>query len=321
MLFFFSCLSSKNTLDTGFPDAPQDSAETNTNIEDTSFIEPTQEPTQEQSSFVLSILVQESIYGGLSFFTNLPQYESDCIQNEALNTPCGDEDHDGLTDAWETLLLEHMRPLLRLDEDEDFLTDPTGHFTQLGRVALHGEEVDVYILLGWSKDYGRCGVSSHNGDSERVVIRLAPNNSDLVFQKVYTSAHEGTLVDAGKVWEQESLHELTIETDQQTGQAYWVVYPSEDKHASYGSIAACEASIIPCIEEDCAPDNVPNPQDFDLRGDIVNAGEESFPFLTELSSIGFPGDQAWLDQDFCGGLGGNTCSSPVRDKLLNNPFD
>ena len=321
MIFFLSCLSTKNSIDSGLFDASQDSADTASSVEDSALVEPSQEPSQESSAFVLSLLVEGSPYGGLSFFSNLPRYQSDCIQSTAINTPCGDEDQDGLTDAWEVLILESMRPVLRLDEDEDFLTDPTAHFAHIGRVFPQGDYIDVYIVLGWSKDYGRCGVSAHNGDSERVVIRLVPDAAHMRFQKVYTAAHEGELTDAGKVWEEETLTELTVETDLQTGQAYWVVYPSEDKHATYGSIAACEASLIPCIEEDCAPDNVPNPQDFDIRGEIVHAGEESFPFITELSVIGFPGDEAWEEQDFCGGLGGDSCSSPIREKLLINPFD
>jgi hypothetical protein len=32
------------------------------------------------------------------------------------------------------------------------------------------------------------------------------------------------------------------------------------------------------------------------------------------------GDSAWAEQNFCGGLGGTECSSPVRDKRIADPF-
>ena len=44
------------------------------------------------------------------------------------------------------------------------------------------------------------------------------------------------------------------------------------------------------------------------------------PLTSFLTAIGFPGDDAWAMQDFCGGLGGTGCSSAVRDKLLVDPF-
>ena len=100
-----------------------------------------------------------------------------------------------------------------------------------------------------------------------------------------------------------------------------MVYPSADKHATYATIAICEGvSVVPCFDEDCAPDGVNDPSKFDRLPPFVNAGEETAPLVSDLTAIGFPGDDAWADQDFCGGLGGATCSAPVRDKLLNDPF-
>lgn len=80
------------------------------------------------------------------------------------------------------------------------------------------------------------------------------------------------------------------------------------------------ASFIPCLDEDCGPDGVDDPTLFDILPPFVNAGEEAAPRVTELSALGFPGEQAWAAQDLCGGLGGTGCSSPVREKLLVDPF-
>jgi hypothetical protein len=100
-----------------------------------------------------------------------------------------------------------------------------------------------------------------------------------------------------------------------------VVFPSQDKHATYVSIDVCEnISPVPCLDEDCGPDGVANPSEYDLLPPFVNAGEEAHPRVTDLTMIGFPGDSAWADQDFCGGLGGGGCSSAVREKLLSDPF-
>ena len=88
---------------------------------------------------------------------------------------------------------------------------------------------------------------------------------------------------------------------------------------------ACEtASFVPCVEEDCAPDGV-DPAElpaYTVVAPVANAGEELAPRLTDLAPVGFPGDDAWAAQDFCGGLGAGLfgCSAPVRDKLLVDPF-
>ncbi|MCB9751059.1 MAG: hypothetical protein H6713_13805 [Myxococcales bacterium] len=59
---------------------------------------------------------------------------------------------------------------------------------------------------------------------------------------------------------------------------------------------------------------------YDLLPASHNAGEQRSPRLTALDELGFPGEDAWADQPFCGGLGGRTCASSVREKLLLDPF-
>lgn len=263
---------------------------------------------------------------------NRPWDVSTCIARASIYTPvldCADLDQDMIVDDWENTMLSYLHPVLILDEQEPFLQDSTGHFAQIARVVYaptNAMRVDIYIVLAWSKDYGRCGLTAHNGDSERIVLRLMldsnqPDNYIWTLESLYTAAHEGEVTDAGHIWSGTDMAQLTYQTDAATNYPRLSVFPSEGKHATFGSIAACEnVSFIPCLDEDCAPDNVSNPADWYLLSDVYNAGEQDFPILNDLTSVGFAGDFAWDGSHFCGGLGGTGCSSPILEKLLNSPF-
>lgn len=260
----------------------------------------------------------------LAFACNIPGGLAEC---EAIaGAPCEDADLDGLTDAWEDLLLAGMRPLRRFDEGEMLLGDPAAAMGDVGRVVAVGDHVRVYVMLGYHLDYGSCGFTGHNGDSERVVLDLVADPEGGVGGAVvvgaYTAAHENTPTDHGMVFTGAALGDLVFTVDAETGDPRWVVYPSRNKHATYATVEICEnISPIPCLDEDCAPDDVDDPAMFDVLPEkFVNAGEEAAPRVTELSVVGFPGDEAWAMQDFCGGLGGSGCSAPVREKLLADPF-
>lgn len=243
--------------------------------------------------------------------TNQPAKVTDCTVQD-----CTDDDQDGLTDAWEQLALEAFHPLRILDEDEPALTDDTAVLADVGRVFLATDgQVRVFVMLGWSRDYGRCGVSAHNGDSERVALDVRLEGSRAVVQQVYTAAHEGTAIDHGTLVK--DLSTLTV-----TAEPRWAVFPSEGKHATYPSVAICEGvSFVPCVDEDCAPDGVSDPTDYEVLPPVFNAGEPAHPLLTDLDSVGYPGDHAWSEQRFCGGLSReDSCSSPVAEKLLTDPF-
>jgi hypothetical protein len=224
--------------------------------------------------------------GRLAFVCNIPSAKAGC--DELAAAVCEDVDEDGLTDGWEDALLAAMRPLRRFDEAEMLLADATAVMGDVGRVAAVGEHFRVYVMLGYHLDYGSCGVSGHNGDSERVVLDLVRDPEGgaggTIMAGAYTAAHEGTVND-------------------------------------HGMVEICEnISLIPCLDEDCAPDDVDDLALFDVLPPWINAGEEAAPRATELSVVGFPGEQAWVEQDFCGGLGGTGCSSPVRTKLTVDPF-
>lgn len=264
--------------------------------------------------------------GRLAFHSNLPPSVTDCLALPQADPPCDDLDGDALVDAWEDAALDRLRPLRRFDEAESALSDPAAVFADVGRVfeAADGS-IRMMVMLGYSYDYGSCGFTSHNGDSERVVLDLVALPSEgaggIVMRRAYTAAHEGAPTDNGRVFAEDELDLLVVSPDPRTGQPRWTVFPSADKHATYGNVEICEGiSAIPCLDEDCGPDGVEDPSAFDLLPVVANAGELEAPRLTDLGPLGFPGDDAWADQDFCGGLGGTGCSSSVRSKLLVDPF-
>lgn len=256
--------------------------------------------------------------GVLEVSTDLPARAEDCAER------CDDLDQDGLVDAWEDAVLSAVRPRLVFDEAESLFGDPSAVVAHVARVAPIGRTpfaVQVYITILYSRDYGSCAdLSAHNGDSERVVLRLTGAPQRLILERAYTAAHEGTITDHSQRFSDADL--ALLRYDESDGEPRWLVYPSQDKHATYGNVEICEAtSPLPCFDEDCNPDGVDNTADFALDAAIVNAGEPDAPLVTDLSALGFPGEDAWADQAFCGGLDRNIgCPGSVARKLTENPF-
>ncbi len=257
--------------------------------------------------------------GQLALRSPGPTWTDDC-------DGCEDRDADGLVDAWEALVLDRFRPLLRFDEREQLLEDPGAVLRFVGRVAPLGDRVRVFLTIAYSRDYGACvGISAHDGDSERVAIDLRPEGrGDAVMVGAYTAAHEFTAFDHSRRYVGDEMAALRFTEDDAPR---WLVFPARDKHGTYANIEICETvSPIPCVDEDCAPDGVGESVEalarFDRLPAVYNAGEDDARLLDDLGPIGFPGERAWGEQRFCGGRGrGDGCSSPVREKLLLDPFD
>jgi hypothetical protein len=259
--------------------------------------------------------------GTLHLRSNLPREVSACA--DVPGAPCDDQDGDGINDAWEDAVLSRMRPHVRLDEAEQLVDDPSFTTGVVGRVAPVGSNIHAYMMLGYQRDFGKCGgISAHNGDSERVALDLEPVDlGDARVVQAYTAAHENTISDHGMVFGGTELAALVHETDADHGEPRWVVFASVDKHASYGNAEICEGILpLPCQDEDCHAASVSNPTLYTLRMPYVNAGEPDAPLVTDLGPFGFDGEDAWAEQDFCGGLGGIGCAAPVRDKLVDDPF-
>lgn len=266
----------------------------------------------------------ELVKGVLAFGCNLPRMLAACAEIEGA--PCDDVDGDGLTDAWEDLALDRLRPLRRLDEGEMLLDDPAVILGDVGRVFAVADHIRVFMMLGYSLDYGSCGgISGHNGDSEHVALDLVdwPDGGagGVMVTAAYTAAHEGTATDASRLFGTDELNLLVFDADPTYGEPRWIVFPSRNKHGTYASIDICEnISMVPCLDEDCGPDGVEDPAAFDVLPAFVNAGEPESPRVTALDELGFVGDDAWADQDFCGGQERTGCTAPVHEKLTIDPF-
>ena len=235
---------------------------------------------------------------------------------------CDDVDQDGLVDAWEDLVLRRLRPRMTFDESEQLMDDEGAVLFGVGRVTPADDgNVRVFLMTGYSSDYGRCGVAAHDGDSERVAFDLEVSGSDAHVVATYTAAHEGELNDHSAVFRESELAEASF-VDGEHGPR-WQVFASDGKHAAYQTVQLCEdAEWVVCLEEDCAPDGVEDTERFDRLPPVVNVGEPDAPRMSGLEAIGFADEDAWAEQEFCGGLGrGSGCSSAVREKLVEDPFD
>jgi hypothetical protein len=267
-------------------------------------------------------VVTPILTGGLRVETFTPLTTTNC-------PTCPDVDADGLNDTFEDRVLRALRPVLMLHPDEPALDDDSV-LALVGRVSIASENplvILVTVMIGWSEDYGSCGFTAHHGDSERFAMLLAPVGdieatalATVDVTALYTAAHEGTLTDSGRIFTGSTLlADITVVDDD--GHPRFALFPSLKKHATYGNQTLCEGAFaLPCLKETCTTllegvGTVPP---------IVNAGEEAAERVGALDDIGFPGEHAWLDQRFCGGrgdgLGSGGCSSPVRAKLLVDPF-
>jgi hypothetical protein len=263
-------------------------------------------------------VVEQLPDGSLAVSEIGPALVVDCVADAG---GCEDVDDDGLVDAWEDLLLDALRPIVRLAPEEPLLDDSAFVLALVGRVfpvSTAPLVVRAFVMIGYSEDYGSCGLTAHPGDSERIAVELAALDDDTIaITRYYTAAHEGTVTDHGRVYEGAALAGELVHEPDANGQLRVVLWPSERKHATYGNPTLCEeAFLLPCLAETCASlvdgaDRVPS---------VVNAGEDDARRTDALDDLGFVGDSAWGEQDFCGGLGGVGCSAPVRDKLVNDPF-
>ncbi len=320
LLLLLSC--QPTPADTG---PPAETSQTEAPSADTAaHLEDTRQPADTREPFVLEAWTADAS-PGLQLYINLPPAPEDCLR--LRDAPCDDLDSDGLVDAWEGVVLERLRPLVVLDEDEPMLESTDGLLIHIARIwPVTAKSVRVMIVLAYSEDYGRCGLTAHHGDSERVALTLSLQDGSAWVTEAYTAAHEGELTDQSTLYTLDDLDQLETTADPATGEPRWLVYASEGKHATFASAEHCEeASIIPCLEKDCAPDGVSDKARYSiLSAHALNAGEESHPLADDLAEFGMPGEHIWLDQTFCGGLGRANeadCSSGLLEKMRSDPME
>jgi hypothetical protein len=255
--------------------------------------------------------------------TDLPRQRNGCVGGEGRGELCEDRDHDGLLDTWEEMVLDRVRPIVRIGGDEDLLFDPGAMVGSVGRVAMVDDDtVLVIIVLAYSRDYGRCSFTEHAGDTERVALRLRPlDGGSVEIVETYTAAHEYTTVGSSA---RHVVDELTFADDPRNGQPRWRVFSAEGKHATYVTPAACDAhAAAMCLAEGCPGDRWA--PELELLIPVVNAGEEDaeMSVLEDAWTWPFIGSYPWDGREFCGDResSGVTCSPSLRSKLRADPFE
>jgi hypothetical protein len=183
----------------------------------------------------------------------------------------GDFDGDSLDDDFEQALLEKFRPTLLLSAGEcdgmpaEFTPGSVApraarkNGTLYGRAFPRGSDVELHYFHRWARDCGRGG---HALDVEHVSALVRGDGTDASTWRAaywHAAAHQDTVCDAAHGARAAALGAAD------RGALVWV---SEGKHASYLSIAACNAG---CGSDRCAGVVLMPP------GALINLGEKGRP--------------------------------------------
>ena len=295
----------------------------------------TSAPRWEHSDYVSDVVTRGDY---IELRSTLPWDVDACIAMVNRPQDCTDDDGDGLVDLWEELALHRLRPVVHLHPNDRLFNDSDGLVAALGRIAPApgGERIRMFLALAYSRDYGSCTFTAHAGDSERIVLDLQPEERSWGFTVrvagIYTAAHEGERVDSSTLLRDATLGDVEVVADGWAHNARWAVYASKNKHATYLSERACKnASSLPCVREGCAATTRIG-HDSSLLFSVHNAGEPNRPLTTApghnspaarmlpgWSREGFT--YTWSEERFCGGTMSSACSSSLRGKLLDDPFE
>jgi hypothetical protein len=227
------------------------------------------------------------------------------------------------------LAIARLNPLVELDEDENWLNqrsiDKVVNFTTVSPFSNDVSEQDYLVIVfgtTWARDYGRDPIpfadiwnanvaKRHNGDIEKVAEAWAivtPTRAELRF--VYTSAHDGptkhsavwhatgTTCNTGEVIAYPPSQTICASPQFENGRLK--VAASEDKHAYYPTVAACEeVRLFGKIGEDCGE----GPTEI---FPAYNLGETGYLLLDQDIGFLFPGERlsgpSWYSGgEFCGG--------------------
>jgi hypothetical protein len=227
-----------------------------------------------------------------------------------------DGDGDGLDDALEDTVAANFFPYVWFDSGEDCTTPATetNPGTALARVRSHpGDPTKIaitYVVL-YAEDCGDWFGGAHHGDVEPFTLTLAPNDGcahGFGAFAVKTISHEGTAfehVDQVMLGNACDWGKLAGGSPQVAR-----VYSAENKHGNYATDESCDDGALG--QDNCSESFL---RDFT----VTNVGEDAARRVDELSGQQFPGEFAWTEQPFSGGLGADGGDAgTVRSKLLDD---
>jgi hypothetical protein len=231
-----------------------------------------------------------------------------------------DNDGDSVDDGLEDLLAAQFFPWVWYDSGENAgCTNPAttagNPGTALARVRPHpadASKIAIQYVILYQRDCGDFGgFSAHAGDVEAFSVALAPNPACPYGYGAFslkTVAHEGQI---GEHTDQRLLGNSCTWGRAAGGSPYVArIYASENKHGNYASDSSCDSSLGGL--ENCS-------ESFTLPYNVFNIGEDNARRIDELSGYQFPGEYAWSDVPFRGGLGnGLGDAGTVRAKMLND---
>jgi hypothetical protein len=263
-----------------------------------------------------------------------------------------DPDNDGVLQEFENLAIARRNPFIELDEDEDWLDhrtiDKVVNFSTVSPFTNVGSGQSYLVIVfgtTWARDYGRDPIpladlwnaniaKRHNGDIEKVAEAweiITPTRAELRF--VYTSAHDsptkhsavwhatGTTCNTGEVIAHPPSQTICASPQFLNGRLK--VVASEDKHAYYPTVAACEeVRLFGLIGEDCGGGPIE-------MFPAYNIGEKDHLLLDQDIGFLFPGERlsgpSWYSgEEFCGGntstfLTNMPCSGSIAGTLDGIP--
>lgn len=196
-----------------------------------------------------------------------------------------DLDHDGLDDAYETVVARDYLPYLSVSPDDGCPLDGL-----VARVRRHpGDPTKLLIVYSHLFEHD-CGLTGHVGDNEAFGIAIDPARPapDGILA-IRTASHQNTPC--------ERVSECsTCPGDGRpacdrvsSGGAQWpVLYASRDKHGQYATMDQCPL-LGTCLDVcELAGTRAQPP--------VVNVGEPTAPLVTDLTAQGFiTGANGWSE--------------------------
>jgi len=251
---------------------------------------------------------------------------SSALQISSQQAPSGfiDNDHDGLSDTLENLLLAQFQPQFMITRGDcgtkpaEFVPLQVEATVQAANGTIYGQafprkessdEVELHYYHLWPKD---CGEMGHRLDTEHVSVLLKRNEADWNATYWYAAAHEDTVCDAGQL-----SRAATLDAEQ-SGARVWI---SAGKHASFLSDDLCANG--------CGGDRCRDMQSLHIVK-LINLGEltaplngavwtasNEWPLAEKLARTDFPAARtALLERSDADIVWANPNKRPVQAALL-----